>query len=285
MPRTSWNWLAPRLSMQEMFPSTGVPARPCLPAMEALDDRILLSIAPESPTAGQVLAGIVKAGIVAEDSLFASEMDLLQKLGTLSKRNPTLHFTATGEHIKKAVLTFREIDDVFFKFGVELIKGEVTELEQKALLTQLNIQFNKLNEMVGDFGVGEDNLLLPAVQKLENKAMSLFGDLTGVKVFGEVSSKDQQILFKISQDFLLGQRALLDSAEDLVLSKKSKGQEPFLIIKMEDVLISSARLSDSKLGSDFEQLANGVLDLAATLSLPGELPDLTLLDNTGDLIA
>src|SRR4051812_33285005 len=87
MANTSWNWLAPRFILNEIRAAAASKVgaeRPCLPTIEPLGDRVMLSATLSSdsklPTAGQILVGLVKAelDLKSESSLLGSELDALK---------------------------------------------------------------------------------------------------------------------------------------------------------------------------------------------------------------
>src|SRR4051812_16192512 len=124
----SWKWLSSRSSARirgSRTASSQTPARPCLPAVEPLGDRILLSaVAPAAASEGpppidRVLIGLLKG----ELNLANSELAALKLAGA---EDPQLLHTLTGGFLK--------IDAVINKVSEAVIKGDLTDhKDSKAL--------------------------------------------------------------------------------------------------------------------------------------------------------
>ena len=85
MSNPSWKWLSSRSTARELAAQalrSKAPPRPCLPAVEPLGDRIMLSVSAAAATDGpppidQVLIGLIKG----ELSLATSELAAMKLAG------------------------------------------------------------------------------------------------------------------------------------------------------------------------------------------------------------
>src|SRR5258705_11522322 len=111
LPTPSWKWLSSRLTTRALATPGTTPSRPCLPAIEQLDDRVLLSVSFEGAPNGdtQILIGLLRGQV----PLVSHEVNLLKIAGDLKL------------DIHKLNESFLKIDDVIYKYGESLVKGEL----------------------------------------------------------------------------------------------------------------------------------------------------------------
>jgi hypothetical protein len=171
----SWNWLPPRPTAREMTghgPAATAPvARPCLPAIEPLDDRILLSAA--TPTTDLKIAdGTANTAVLI--GLLKGGLDLIK--GEVSALKLAVGGDETqikGESTLKLLTdTFLKLDETLFKLGDAVMVGDVNGYKEQQL--KLDTVFHKLGELVP-----ESTGILPAVQRATDALIKNLGSLEG----------------------------------------------------------------------------------------------------------
>ena len=263
MPRNpSWKWLSSRPSAPQLAHDAAdskAPSRPCLPVVEPLGDRILLSANPpvageippnENPPAiDQILIGLLK-GELQET---ATELSLLK---IVADADPSLTHKFTAGLLK--------IDDVLYKATEDLIKGGLTDLKIKKAVSDVQSEFLKIDALIG--GLGELGDIKVILDRMENKATDLLEVLLKIDPVNELSDKEKQLFLKITDTFGDLDAGLLKLQENLVASKQSKGQLEYLKIKFEDILVSSRQVTDGELKeqllgtvADYEKILIGLL--------------------------
>src|SRR5881394_1284796 len=114
----SWKWLSFRPT-RELIAGDAPQSRPCLPAVEKLDDRLMLSVSTDAsevpPLQGdtQILIGLLKGQL----TLVSHELNALKIAGDLKL------------DVHKFTDSFLKIDDVISKFGEALLKTDLTEVK------------------------------------------------------------------------------------------------------------------------------------------------------------
>lgn len=161
------------------------PARPCLPVVEQLDDRIHLSVTPvvvtrpgTPPTnAPTIFFGLIKDAytlIKAESSLVSAEQ-LAYKEDLLTPTDQQTLF--------KIDQTFIKIDQVLYKESGQLLSGNLTQdlwkMEQGVVSQDLQ-SINSLADGLSDNGAK----LLPAVQTAEQAVTTFQNDISNFAGFG-----------------------------------------------------------------------------------------------------
>lgn len=284
----SWKWLAPRRSLREMFRSSAEPAsRPCLPAIEPLGDRVLLSTVTFPPFSKgpiepeQVLIAMVKASIGQPDSSASLLLDQLAAFKIASKIEGGIKLM----EMQKLTNSFLSIDNLLFKFSEAIIKGESVDSKHTLYSKILSDELVKLDTLVQ--GIPDDSaLLLPAVQKYADSASKLWTGLAAIAPLVKVDLKLTDTLVGLSDAFLKVQMGIVKLGEDLAYSKApSKGTLEYLKIKFDDILITSRKLDDEGLQETLQELADVALNTMTELLAPppipdGEFPDGVLLLNT-----
>jgi hypothetical protein len=135
-----------------------------------------------------------------------------------------------------------KIDEVLSKYGEALIKGELTDQKIKLAQAELDRAFDKL----GDIKVGGD-ALKEAIGDIKLDTASLLSTLDQIAPVGDLSHKDELQYLKIVDAFGDLDEGLLKLQESILARKAGKGQQEYLIIKMNDVLITSRLVEDSEL--------------------------------------
>lgn len=267
----SWNWLAPRRSLQEMFKaSPAVAARPCLPAIEPLGDRVMLSttIGPGgdgSASADQILIGLLKSSIGKPDSsvsLLNDQLDALKIAGSLGG-------TVKIEEYHALTDSFLKIQNVLFKFSDALISDQIGDIKYKIFSAGLDSEFFKVNALAHKLGGDEENALVPAVQKVVDSASKLFSDLTALGPALKVDLKIQDVYLKLSGEFLNFGSGIVKIGEDVFFkTAANKGTQEYLKITLEDILVSSARVQDEGLKVLLDEITGIAVNTLDTLLEP-----------------
>lgn len=188
--RTSWNWLAPRLSPAKIFGKAEAGARPSLPAVEALGDRVMLS--------GDVSASELPGKLPSADStqiligLLKTQLPLVN--GELAALKIAEQLIGDDQLANKLMEGYLKLDTALFKFGESLIKGEY-KLEYKiedALL--------KIDELVATLEPEAVKQLEPVLSKINQDALQIVGVLSKFEG-GELEQKAELIYLKLSEEF------------------------------------------------------------------------------------
>jgi len=233
MRNPSWKWLSSRLSARALAADSKTPSRPCLPALEQLDDRVLLSVAVEGAPKGdnEILIGLLKGQV----ELVNHEVNALKLAGDLKI---DLH---------KINESFLKIDDVIYKFGEDLIKGELGASKIDQTLDQLKIEFSKIDTLVGGLPRETGSELKFVLDTFESKATELVNLLGSSTGGGDLDHKVEGTLLSVGDSFHKLDDAVLKFEEASIARKAGKGQQEYLVIKLSDVIVSSLKVSDSDL--------------------------------------
>jgi hypothetical protein len=258
----SWNWLPPRPSTREMAERGGATAapqsRPCLPAIEPLDDRILLSAAPAAAV-DQPGGTTANTGILI--GLLKGQLDLIK--GEIA----TLKLAAGGETqikgesvIKLLTNEFLKLDETVLKLGDAAVIGDLAGYKEQQI--KIDQALNKLDALLPD-----SSSLLPAVQRLVKS-------LTPVTEGGQaVSYKEQKVLLKIADEFLKIDGAILKFAADPTGAEFQKGLDPSIKF-LKDVVKIDALVDqlDPQIKGELTEALNaikvGTLDFLGSLLKP-----------------
>jgi hypothetical protein len=279
----SWKWLSSRLTARDLAAqakSSKTPSRPCLPAVEQLDQRVMLSAAadiivepPNPTTSPQILIGLIKG-----------ELDLIKgELEALKLASADLKLAETPNLIHKLTESFLKIDDVFYKYGQDLIKGEIDGIKGEILadkaMSELDFHFLKITDLVGDKSENLDGV----IAILKDNATSLLSGLTRLGPGGELEHKDEQSLINFVNKFDQAADAVLKLEEFALDRKPPTGTKVhYLEIKLEDLLVSSLKLDD-KIKSQVD--AEGIIAVLIGLLKPAENPtDGVSIVTTDDVI-
>jgi hypothetical protein len=258
----------PSRNAPHAFGPTGVsPAttsRPCLPAVEALGDRILLSVAVEPgasdqnppPAVDQILIGLLKG----ELKLATDEIAALKLVG--GEDPQALHKVTEG---------FLSIDDVLIKYGEAIIKGDLTD--QKIKLAQADL--DRAYAKIGDIKIGGE-AFQAALGDIKLDAAGILASLNKVGPVGDLSHKEQLQYLKITDVFGDVDAGLLKLQEALLARKAGKGQQEFLIIKMTDIIVTGVAPSDPQLKASLQDLAAATEKILIGLLQPPTTDDVIL---------
>ncbi len=261
IPIHSWNGSPSHGSARSADSPTSRPqVRPCLPQVEQLGDRVMLSAAP---TFGDVGSQILVALLQGQVPIVADQLAALQAGGSL------VGF-ADGSVMKYNKLTeeFLKLDSAIYGFGDVLIKGEgnVTPEGVPSLpaVQMINTELAKIETLASTFGSAGGNTLLPAVQKLADDTNDLVAQLTDLGSSGGSSDKYLQ-LTSIAQDFLKLDQSILGVAGKLDVGNTV---DPGLLAQLK---IEMSSITDGTSGLSDPSLQNTVLDLEGTTLglLPG----------------
>jgi hypothetical protein len=282
----SWNWLTSRITARRLADeSRSTPSRPCLPAIEQLDDRVLLSAAvggdvivepPNPASSSQILIGLLKGSF-----------DLLKvELEALKFAAEDIKLAEVPNLVHKLNLEFFKIDQIVSDFGAALIKGELTEHKEHKAFEQLELEFLKIDSLLGAVK-GDEGGLSRLIEGIKIDAFTLLGNLSKFESAGELSHKDQQTLLKIVADFDSLDDAVLKLQEDLLFHKhKGEHKQDYLEIKLNDVLVSSRLVDDKNLQGQLLSTIDATKILIGLLQ-PGDdfTGGISVIGSTDDVVA
>ena len=197
----TWNWLPSRFT--RFVPGKACPSRPCLAMMEPLEDRLLLSTAGSTDSAG-ILIGLLRNQL----ALNSGQINVLKVAsGELVAGDKTMQ-TA----FLKIEEDFLKIDGAILDVGVDALSGQKIDTTHKVDLALADI-----DSQVKLFGNSDGaGLLLPAVQKVREAALGTFKiasglpqaikgeiklDLAFVKIEADLLKIDVQLLKLSAADF------------------------------------------------------------------------------------
>ena len=233
MSTPSWKWLPSRSTARELAAgaaSSPAPSRPCLPSVEALGDRIMLSAAPALAASddGQVPVDRILIGLLkGELSRVNSELAALKLVGG---EDPKLLHQLTQGLLK--------VDAVVSKVGEAVIKGELTENKENKALELLESEFLKIDAALQGLSPAVQKQVQAAIGDIKLGAGELVEALSGIKL-DELSHKDEQTFIKITDAFGDVGAGLLKLEQDILASKVRTDKQNYLVIKLTDVLVSS----------------------------------------------
>ena len=245
MSHPSFKWMPSRDNVRDLAAAGTTPAtsRPCLPAVEQLGDRILLSaVAPAAATDGPPPVDRVLIGLLQGELKLATQEAAVLKL--IGGADPQL--------VHKLTEAFEKVNsDVFLKLGD--IKGESIDEKHKDEIASLDQDFLKIDGILqgalANVPGGTQETIKAAVGDIKLNAGDLLDAVSGIKL-DTIDEKAQVQYLKIASDFLKLDQGLLKIEEQVLTTarKAGKGQQEFLLIKMTDIIVSSVqKLSDGNL--------------------------------------
>jgi len=247
----SWKWLPSRPSLHSA-PASSPNSRPCLPQVEQLDDRLLLSATPdiiikEGGGATAVLIGLLKGNV----GIVSDELAALNIAADLSGQK----FSA--DYIKFTD-AFNKLDDLLYNLGDVLIKEaarvdigdiHITKPTDKAStnIAEELVKIEMLANTIG--GAGAEDVLLPAVNKLAGDTMALVNELIKLAPQPDTITQKQAVNFlRISDEFLKIDQDIITIGSDTAIGKDvPQGKMQYLQVELKQVLISSVKLNDPDL--------------------------------------
>ena len=245
----SWDWLAPRSFVRLPGVWKKGPARPCLPAVESLGDRVLLSAAPAA-VVNQVLPGTCLVALVdgtigqpgASDSVVQSEISIHKDM---DKSSPVLFKAVDNE--------FDKLNGLLGALDGALILGAAGKDVQGAFDNAIDAEIIKINTLLGGGSpVGTPTadattVLLPAVQDLANQVEGKDG-LT--QKFAALGTGASGVSIKIVAQYLALDAAFTDLENNLVNTSSDVILNPSNVpvdnikIKIDEVLITALEPPD-----------------------------------------
>jgi hypothetical protein len=284
MPQNpSWKWLSSRSTASELAAQAAAsksPSRPCLPAVEQLDQRVMLSVAgdiivepPQPADSTQILIGLVKG----ELDLVKEELNFLRLAAAEQK------FAETPNLIHKLTQSFLKIDDVLYRYGEDLIKGGLDgvklEIAEKKAISEIDSQFSKIGGLLGEVGEGGFTRLIEGIKQEATSILIGLGDLGPG---GELDSKDQHSLLNFASKFEVAADAILN-LEGFNLARKAGGKQiEYIQVKLEDILVSASKVS---LEYKDQIKPEGIIAILIGLLSPAEKPtDGVSIVTTDDVI-
>ena len=275
----SWNWLAPRFFVRLALGSTtDTPsARPCMPAVEQLGDRILLSAVPAATDGGQIPPGpclvATLNGMIGQpgtnDSVLIGELNAMKIAGQISLVSNTKW---DGQDLENE---FIKLNDLFSKADAALTLGLFTPDVQAKLLTDLNTEFDKLDQIAFKYdssvvtptistdASSENGILLPAVQDIEAQAMKLDGTLNNLGPGSGAPVGTEAVYLLLNSAFNSLENDLMKIGGDVVFQKDAPTPMEFLKIKLTDIVITS--VSDKQTPQISDQLDGFISETNAIL--------------------
>jgi len=208
----SWKWLPSRPAVRTS--DADIPTRPSMPAMEQLDDRILLSAAPSADAAAGPGGG-PQLSTSALIGLLRGELELVKGELSALKLAPA---ALKVDDVVQLKLAFLKIDDLFLTLGDQAITGDIATKKWPITL-KIDQAFLKIDDIVGS--AGSDSALLPAVQKVREAATRLQKVLSNTDTqFLKIDNSQLKFVLKLADDALkIDETALkigLLDAQDLV---------------------------------------------------------------------
>lgn len=242
----SWDWLAPRSFVRLPAVSEKIQGgRPCLPSVETLGDRVLLSVAPAAVVVNQIPPGPCLVadvdGTIGQPQASASiALDEIVIQKQLDKSSPTLLVSLDTEFFK--------MNNLFGALDGALVTGTASPAYLKLVQGAVGDEFLKIDGLLGIGSVTADATtgtgLLPAVQKLQSDAGGLLTTLSGLAPGAGGGS------IKIDLQYLILDAAFTDLENNLIqLSADTITQKiapsvdylkvDYLKIKLDEAIITS----------------------------------------------
>jgi len=242
----NWSWLPARFGPDA---SPAAPqSRPCLPSVEKLDGRVLLSVSASEFTIPKVLDK-------STPLLQAEAAALLPVDGESTDAKHKDWFNELG-------VDFVKINSIFQQYEDDILANKVAPAEQKGVTEQLSLNFGKIEFLASKIDQqGGDGQLLPAVQKIRLAAMGdgsvissenlgLLGDLSKItpEQVTTIPAEARAIFVKMNDSFWKLDEYAIDFKLDLirgvpgdVATKQfdDKVQKEYLKIKLDQVFVSS----------------------------------------------
>jgi len=170
---------------------------------------------------------------------------------------------------------FIKLNDLFSKADAALTLGLFTPDVQAKLLTDLNTEFDKLDQIAMKFdstivtptistdASSENGILLPAVQDIEAQAMKLDGTLNDLGPGSGAPVGTEAVYLLLNSAFNSLENDLIKIGGDVVFQKDAPTPMEFLKIKLTDIVITS--VSDKQTPQISDQLDGFVSETNAIL--------------------
>lgn len=251
MPRfPGWRWAPSRFGAdrnESQGTGSPAPARPCLPSVEKLDERLLFSVSVSD-------FHFVKVVDKSSPTLAVAESNVLTPVP-----GATVDSNYKGQFVELAN-DFLKVNDILFKYEQDVLSNKVTPTEASDVSESLSLNFGKIEYLASqlDGGTGQ---LLPAVQNVidlasgtgreGNADSSILSDLNNLADQMKISpfpDAEADAVAKMAGDYWkLGEVALnykLDLIQGVpsdVASKQAttKEKQEYLKIQLDQVLVSS----------------------------------------------
>ena len=235
------------------------PSRPCLPAVEPLGDRIMMSadagplvVDAPPPQVSQILIGMMKG----DTTHFAQDLAALKLAAEVDQKLA-----------KKLGDSLLKIDRAIYKFGEALIKGQELASKQGQTMASIDRQIDRIDRTIDRLSPDAQLKLMPVIDALKLDVAAIIGEMgAGGPVTG-LSNTDKQALVKISNDWEQMDRVAIKLQEELAVKKAAVNQD-LLKIKLTDVLISSSKIGDATLKSELTNVVNEAQSVLTGLLLP-----------------
>lgn len=274
-----WSWLPARFG-----PDAGprLPqSRPCLPSVETLDGRVLLSVSASDFTIPKVLdksTPLVQAEAAALDPVDGESADHKHK-----------------DWFNELGVDFVKVNSIFEQYEDDILADKVAPGERAGVTEQLSLNFAKIEYLASKIDpAGSDGQLLPAVQKVREIAMGdgsvipsenqgLLGDLSKItpESITSIPADARAIFVKMNDSFWKLDEYAIDFKLDLIRGVRGdvatkqfddKVQKEYLKIKLDQVFVSS--YLDVQLKGDLEQAIENEVNAVNGIVHPVTNPDL-----------
>ena len=244
--------------------SCKAPPRPCMPAVEPLGDRIMLSgdvgplvVDAPPPQVGQILIGMMKG----DTANFAQDLEALKLAAEV---DPKL--------AKKLGDSLLKIDRAIYKFGEALIKGQDLESKEGQTLASIDRQIDRIDRNIDRLSTDAQLKLMPVIDAIKADIGAVLGQMAAAGPVEGLSNPDKQLLVKISNDWEQMDRVAIKLQEELAIKKVTVDQE-LLKIKLTDILVSSSNVGDATLKAQLTEVANEAQQILIGLLLPAQTGD------------
>lgn len=264
----SWKWLPRRSSCCQGTFAAVRSARPCLPQVETLGDRIMLSAVPASAEGGVTSTDVLITMLKGQLPVVNDELNVLNSAGKLTLADGSLKVT-----FMKLSDALGQLDDAIYGLGDAIIKsadkvspGEIviTKDIDQATAKLLEAQ-GKVDVLAKVFGLDAETDFALAYNNLEADSKVLTDqlfDFAAKFVTGTTDQQHENFLLELSDDFQQIDQDLIKIGTDLAVTDKIvKGEVEYLKIKLNDVLITSAKTGDDGLQQLAGDLAKQTIDL------------------------
>lgn len=274
----SWDWLAPRSFVRLPAASEKTTGRPCLPAVETLGDRVLLSAAPAEVVINRLppdpcLVAYVDGIIGQPQSTESIALDEIQIQKQVDKSTPTLMAALDNEFVK--------MNNLFGDLDGALVTGTASPAYVKLVQGAVSAEFLKIDSLLGIGSVTADATtdtgLLPAVQKLQSDAGGLLTTLSSLAPgAGGTSIKMDLQYLVLDAAFTDLENNLIKLSADSMTKKimpsldylKIKLDGDYLKIKLDEVIITSQMPTDLAVQASLQGALTEADAIVASLTQP-----------------
>jgi hypothetical protein len=266
--------------------------RPCLAALEQLDDRLLLSAAPAA-NADQLAALVSLLG--SELALSSNEVAVLKlAVGAISPGQKT---DADAAFLKLEG-DFLKLDGLILNASRGAVSSHKFDFNETPPTTQIQDIFVKINALLPTLSPSSQEVLLPAVQKVQDAALATLESIASVSALKINDHKTTEAFVKMDAELLKIDALVLKISVDTVADKTTPLDKQLPMVIDNTFVKIDSQIGAMGDGSVFKDLL-GVVDqfkldtdgLVVTLTTPVTPPTSSTtpfaglaLGDTGDTI-